>query len=832
MANVTTELKVVVRSIGKGEIDKLSASLLKLGEKAVEPVNEDLKKSVTRLKTLSEQSKKTKNNVKGFSDAFKELANNLEFGSKEFKEATAEAKKLDAQLQKMEGRRGPAGAGRLRAGAQVAGTVAGAGVFGGPEGAIGAGIGAIAGGVPGAVIGGAIGAQVGGIRQALGATAEYAANLGKLRIALQGVTTSQDEYKQSLAFIQQTTKDFAIPQEVVTRQFTKLQASVQGAGGNVEDTKTAFNGIVAAVRATGGSLADVDAALTATAQVFSKGKVSAEELRQQIGERLPGAFTLFAEAIGMTPQELDKALEKGQVSLQDFQKFAEAIFKRYGENAKAIADDPKSAGDRLKVALEELSESVGTLLQPIGQAFQDIFTQITKVINTAIAALNRFLGLGQEGLEARIETLTKRIDQSLATAEAIAGTPMAAQARAEAARLFDERSDLMVQLRQLQTRGIEQPEAGTGLPGIIPSGGGDKAAARAAAAQEKQRLAFLKKINAEINRMNEAELKGIEAGRKIIEQIDEKGAAQIEKGEANLALLQAQLDGRLEEEQLAQKIKEIEESNLNDIQKQKQISILNQTAALKEQIKLREKDPLVKMRDDLDKLLDKTNQTAAAATAIGNAFSNAFTSIINGTKSADQAIADMLSSVAEHFMDMAAQIIAKQLAMIAYGLIMKALGVGLGSAPDAGDANAGTGFLPMISPGEAPYGTLPGEFAEGGYVSGPTRALIGEGGQGEYVIPESKMRESMARYSRGARGAAVIPEAGGSGTSGEGQAMSGSNAIDVRYTVERINSVDYVTADQFQAGMQQAAAQGAKQGEQQTLKRLQMSGSTRKRLGM
>ena len=479
MANVTTELKVVVRSIGKGEIDKLSASLMKLGEKSIKPVNQDLRNSVAQLKSLSNQSAKTKNNVQGFSTAFKELANNLEFGSFGFKEATAEAKKLDAQLQKMERRQGPSG-GRLRAGAQVAGTVAGAGVFGGPEGAVAALAGGLVGGVPGAVVGGAIGAQLGGIREAAGATAEYAANLAKLRIALLGVTTSQAEYQQGLAFIQQTTKDFAIPQEVVTRQFTKLQASVQGAGGNLEDTKTAFNGIVAAVRATGGSLQDVDSALTATAQVFSKGKVSAEELRQQIGERLPGAFTLFAESIGMTPQELDKALEKGQVSLQDFQKFAEAIFKRYGENAKAIADAPESAGDRLQVALQQLSESVGTLLAPIGAAFQTVFTEITKAINIAIKALNRFLGLGQEGLEARIETLGKSIETALANAEYLEGTAMGAQARAEAARLFNERSDLMVQLRQLQTQGVEQPEAGGGLSGITPpplSGGGGAAAA-------------------------------------------------------------------------------------------------------------------------------------------------------------------------------------------------------------------------------------------------------------------------------------------------------------------------------------------------------------------
>jgi hypothetical protein len=56
--------------------------------------------------------------------------------------------------------------------------------------------------------------------------------------------------------------------------------------------------------------------------------------------------------------------------------------------------------------------------------------------------------------------------------------------------------------------------------------------------------------------------------------------------------------------------------------------------------------------------------------------------------------------------------------------------------------------------------------------------------------------------------------------------------VDVRYSVERINTVDYVTASQFQAGMQQAAQQGATQGEQRTLRKLQMSNSTRRRVGV
>ena len=256
----------------------------------------------------------------------------------------------------------------------------------------------------------------------------------------------------------------------------------------------------------------------------------------------------------------------------------------------------------------------------------------------------------------------------------------------------------------------------------------------------------------------------------------------------------------------------------------------------------------------LNDLIDPANQVILAAQAIGDAFSESFKGLITGSMSAQEALANLFKRTADHFADMAAE-------MIAHAVRMQILGIALNFFGSAASAGASTPQTPAPKTGSAYQGTLnpPGQFgsgpgfaspstfappkvgdfnlpparaAEGGYFGGPTRALIGEGGQGEYVIPEAKMRESMARYSRGARGSAVIPETGGSGTSGEGGGVAVIEPIDVRYTVERINSVDYVTAEQFQAGMRQAANQGAKQGEQQTLKRLQMSGSTRKRLGM
>ena len=455
MANVTTELKVRVTAVGKAQLDQLSKQLNKVAVTAKD-ADIDFKKLGAELKKAQQVTgTRTINNLKAYGNAWRDIANNVEAGTKEFKEATAEAAKLDKQLAKVQGRRQTGG--RLRGAVGVVGATAAAGVFGGPEGALGALAGGVIGGPAGAAVGGAIGAQVGAIRQAAGATAEYAANITKLRIALLGVTTSQAEYQEGLQFIQQTTKDFAIPQEVVTRQFTKLQASVQGAGGSIEDTKTAFNGIVAAVRATGGSLADVDSALTATAQVFSKGKVSAEELRQQIGERLPGAFTLFAESMGKTPAELDKALEQGQVSLQDFQKFAEAIFERYGENAKTIANGPESAGDRLKVVLERLNESVGTLLAPIGAAFQRTFTFIVEQITRATNALQDFFD--------RMEA-ARRADELL----------RGGQSRAQYGRRKGEQRELRQSLiesfleeirAERAPADVAQPDVGTGLSDIV-----------------------------------------------------------------------------------------------------------------------------------------------------------------------------------------------------------------------------------------------------------------------------------------------------------------------------------------------------------------------------
>jgi tape measure domain-containing protein len=81
--------------------------------------------------------------------------------------------------------------------------------------------------------------------------------------------------------------------------------------------------------------------------------------------------------------------------------------------------------------------------------------------------------------------------------------------------------------------------------------------------------------------------------------------------------------------------------------------------------------------------------------------------------------------------------------------------------------------LPLAAPVKLP------RFADGGYVTKPTEALIGEGGEPEYVIPQSKMEAAMANYSAGRRGNAVIPGSANVNVSYSGSivSMGGSDYI-------------------------------------------------------
>ena len=234
------------------------------------------------------------------------------------------------------------------------------------------------------------------------------------------------------------------------------------------------------------------------------------------------------------------------------------------------------------------------------------------------------------------------------------------------------------------------------------------------------------------------------------------------------------------------------------------------------------------------------NSVLGIGTAFGEAMTTGVASVVTGSASAAEVFKSFLKSILEALAQAATQMIATYIA-IGIAKIFAGLGGGGGGGNPAGSgggiSNMDWGSINAYSAGLANGGIATGgfkAFANGGTVTGPTLGLIGEGGESEFIIPSSKMATAMKRYNNGARGAGIIPA--GQDASNGGGALDGMGAeparIDVKFTVQRINSVDYVTADQFQQGMLKAAQQGAAQGEQRTLKRLRNSQSVRSKVGI
>jgi tape measure domain-containing protein len=138
------------------------------------------------------------------------------------------------------------------------------------------------------------------------------------------------------------------------------------------------------------------------------------------------------------------------------------------------------------------------------------------------------------------------------------------------------------------------------------------------------------------------------------------------------------------------------------------------------------------------------------ASTIEQSISTAILGLVNGTMSATQAFQSFFKSVGEAFLKMAAQMIAK---LIIIKLLKSAIGMfGGGGAELPTDSFAGVDnkVLDSILP------TVDGvKLATGGIVTGPTNALIGEGGMNEAVVPLPNGRSIPVDMGKGGGAGAV-----------------------------------------------------------------------------
>ena len=586
----------------------------------------------------------------------------------------------------------------------------------------------------------------------------------------------------------------------------------------------------------GATGAELQGLVTAYGQVQAKGRLQGEELLQ-FQERGVALQQVLRQEYNLSGEEFQDALEKGRISAQAVEYAIQQLTNaggKYADGAVAQSDTLAGRLSTLQDAVQNLASRLGSILAPAMQSILglaiDIANQVNNVFETIL--LQRQLGANLSAQQR--DRLFRQAGQE---AEQIAKLRGGGRINADQfTQLREERfRDLMrtygYQQGILKPPAATPPAAAVTLPGLMAATGGkSKKAGKSDAEREAERLAK------ELQR-------SLEIGDQLGTQFSRQAALLFESSELERKRLQIQFDFQDRAKQISELKNTEQQTNLNqlntEIQRLELIDL--QTEALKKQAE--EADKLFKaafeatefgmsgggpianmiqeMQDGLQKFLEPANQIKTAATAIGDAFSSSFKDVVTGAKSAQQAISDFFGKIGEALIDYATQAIAQYIAIGAARLFAGIGGLGTDTT------GLSFGGSPLSSGNLFPTGA----FAEGGFVIGPTRALIGEGGEPEYVIPQSKMSAAMSRYSRGARGESVIP---GNGTSAEGGGVATATMepIDVRYSVERINNVDYVTADQFQQGMAQAAQQGAIQGERRAMRSLKNSSATRRGVGI
>ncbi|WP_348821150.1 tape measure protein [Escherichia coli] len=187
--------------------------------------------------------------------------------------------------------------------------------------------------------------------------------------------------------------------------YAKFAAGAQGSMSQ-EQTQELFGNATAMSRLMGLSNDELNGILKAFEQMASKGKIQAEELRGQLGDRMAGAFKLFAEALGMTATELDKAMKDGKILSSDT---LPKVAKQMGlmiDKAGGWAEVAKST----QTALGKLANNWDDTMVKIFSGSQDELNGFLSSLSSLLSEMGMSSSIAGDAIGGLIDMLKAGVD--------------------------------------------------------------------------------------------------------------------------------------------------------------------------------------------------------------------------------------------------------------------------------------------------------------------------------------------------------------------------------------------------------------------------------------
>tara|TARA_R100000353_G_scaffold160693_1_gene120445 strand:+ start:13664 stop:15805 length:2142 start_codon:yes stop_codon:yes gene_type:complete len=614
-----------------------------------------------------------------------------------------------------------------------------------------------------------------------------------LEVRMKLLTEQYGEYEKAQAIASRASKVFGMSNIEAADSVTNIIGRLRPLGVSMEDIETTFFGFNTAATTAGVSAAEASGAFRQLAQALGSGRLQGDEFRS-LAEQVPTLLKPIADELNTTVGGLKELGSQGKITSDVVIRALKKIEEEGGGAVEAIVS--KSALQRFKEfqnAMEDLSVAVGKQLlpavTPIVKAMTALvgwFAQLNPAIQkaaiivTALAAAVLIVAPAVVSLAAGFAALKIGIAAAgglgVLTAAAVALTAKFLLAVAAVWALYEGIKWLVNKIKGADTpmdtfkKNIEN-----GTVSIED-----------ATWKTKELEVEIGRLEEKLGKLGDS-WKDRRLAKKLTSQIE--GKKEEVQGIEGAIALQEEMKKWEEKSGKQWETYEVEGVGTFDRLTGKYIGMTKKMKQAAEELSEAETKAAQKRDENME---NWKNTLENIKTTIKDGLTDAIMGLIDGTKSLGESLAG----------------IAKQIASMA---LRTAIG----------------NILPFAEGGYVKNGIKP--FSSGGLVTKPTMGLVGEAGEDEYIIPASKMAQSMQRYNAGARGESVIP---GTGQSSSGGGANAQTTVNYSGPILNFNSEEFVPKSAIGQIINSAAARGAKAGEARTLSSLQNSRSRRSNIGL
>lgn len=184
-----------------------------------------------------------------------------------------------------------------------------------------------------------------------------------------------------LDFLRRTANRLGVDLGTLANEYSKFALATQGTNLQGANTRKIFLAVAEAARVNKTSNEQLSGVFVALTQIVSKGAVQMEELRQQLGDRLPGALQIMADGLKVTTAELIKMLENGEVTSDALIPFAEELERRFSSGLPDALQSVTAELGRLQNAAFQALLAFGNA--GFIEAFTELVRDLTELLQSA-----------------------------------------------------------------------------------------------------------------------------------------------------------------------------------------------------------------------------------------------------------------------------------------------------------------------------------------------------------------------------------------------------------------------------------------------------------------